>query len=299
MIIGDINNDGIVDQIDLNILTDHFGEENQQGQPWDLNGDGIIDLQDFSIIKSHWGEGVASDPWAMTAAPYVPYDGPLFVGEPVYSDVRQGLLADCSPLAGLAALAYISPKAIKSAICFVGDKVSVKIYVDGEAKYVIMNKTLPTYGECLPSPVYAKIARDGALWVPFIEKALASLPTPGGGAGSDYRKVTSWHAKDLWVMLISCDIEVLHTQFATDQQIVDFLNATKKKPAIAGTSYTTSVLIKGHSYAILDFDGTTITLYNVWGYDGLSGDGNPSDGIVHIPLLNFKSNIDYLERAIF
>jgi len=53
----DFNNDGVVDELDTDIVFEHWGDcpEPPEECPWDLSGDGIVDFQDVSIVQAHFG----------------------------------------------------------------------------------------------------------------------------------------------------------------------------------------------------------------------------------------------------
>jgi hypothetical protein len=50
-IVGDLNSDGLVNSIDLSLLTSKW---NQSYPAYDLNSDGIINTLDYAILSSHW-----------------------------------------------------------------------------------------------------------------------------------------------------------------------------------------------------------------------------------------------------
>lgn len=56
--ITDINNDGITDTIDVNILKLHFNEKCSfwQSCPTDINHDGVTDINDFNILIGQYGK---------------------------------------------------------------------------------------------------------------------------------------------------------------------------------------------------------------------------------------------------
>src|SRR5207253_8216740 len=58
-VLGDINNDGIVDIRDYGVWRQNFGQTNC-GNPADLNDDCIVDIRDYGIWRQNFGE-VASD----------------------------------------------------------------------------------------------------------------------------------------------------------------------------------------------------------------------------------------------
>src|SRR5262245_12654783 len=54
-LIGDINNDGIVDIRDYGVWRQNFGQTNC-GNPADLDGNCIVDIRDYGIWRQHFGE---------------------------------------------------------------------------------------------------------------------------------------------------------------------------------------------------------------------------------------------------
>ena len=53
---GDLNLDGRVDLLDLELMTDEWRQE-QTNLPSDLNGDGKVDFKDFGILGGNWSSG--------------------------------------------------------------------------------------------------------------------------------------------------------------------------------------------------------------------------------------------------
>src|SRR5205823_7659603 len=63
-VLGDINNDGIVDIRDYGLWRQQFGATDC-GNPADLNGDCIVDIRDYGIWREHFGQiGLAVTPTA-------------------------------------------------------------------------------------------------------------------------------------------------------------------------------------------------------------------------------------------
>ena len=56
----DVNNDGVVDILDLVLVSGSFGEEitTPAGENPDVNGDGIVDILDLVLVASHFGEEI-------------------------------------------------------------------------------------------------------------------------------------------------------------------------------------------------------------------------------------------------
>jgi subtilisin family serine protease len=50
--LGDLNNDGVIDVLDLIILLDHWGRTHSSA---DLNGDGTVDVLDLLVLLDSWG----------------------------------------------------------------------------------------------------------------------------------------------------------------------------------------------------------------------------------------------------
>jgi hypothetical protein len=54
----DINQDGVVDDLDLGLLLLHYGETTSPPYPrWDVNEDGVVDDLDLGFLLLHYGEG--------------------------------------------------------------------------------------------------------------------------------------------------------------------------------------------------------------------------------------------------
>jgi endoglucanase len=56
-LVGDLNNDGVVNIFDLSIMLSDWGTNNATA---DLNHDGTVNIFDLSILLSHWGETVST-----------------------------------------------------------------------------------------------------------------------------------------------------------------------------------------------------------------------------------------------
>src|SRR5438552_2595287 len=89
-LLGDINNDGIVDIRDYGIWRQQFGATDC-GKPADLNGDCIVDIRDYGIWRQQSGQtgptltptptATPTPPPTPTATPPLP--GPAYVGNNV------------------------------------------------------------------------------------------------------------------------------------------------------------------------------------------------------------------------
>jgi len=64
VLLGDVNDDGVVNIFDINLVSSHWNETGPLG---DANNDTIVNIFDINLISSHWGE--TSSPGASTAVP--------------------------------------------------------------------------------------------------------------------------------------------------------------------------------------------------------------------------------------
>ena len=64
---GDVNGNGIVNAVDLDLFEGQFGGAPDPNFSADFDGNGIVDLDDFAILRGNWGFGVV--PTAPEAAP--------------------------------------------------------------------------------------------------------------------------------------------------------------------------------------------------------------------------------------
>lgn len=60
---GDVNLDGLTNQLDLNVVIGHFGQAGNYGVG-DLNGDGLINQLDLNQVIGGFGNGIAAPPGA-------------------------------------------------------------------------------------------------------------------------------------------------------------------------------------------------------------------------------------------
>lgn len=51
----DLNGDGLVNVIEMSMVSDHWGETGAPGWiPEDINQDGVIDQADIDLLQAHW-----------------------------------------------------------------------------------------------------------------------------------------------------------------------------------------------------------------------------------------------------
>lgn len=211
---------------------------------------------------------------------------PLFVDGPRYDDVNQGAVGDCYLLASLSSLADTDPNIIKQMIAPLGDGTyAVRFYRDGTEVYLRLDADLPVglYGNTL---AYAGLGPDGQIWVALIEKAYAYFRSgknsyasiQGGWMADVFHEITNMPTTFRWT---SRQPEVLY----------DFLQQSLSAghAVTMGSYYDASGPIVGaHAYAVKSVftsDGQEyVTVYNPWGNDGRTWDGNYADGLLTLSI---------------
>ena len=130
----------------------------------------------------------------------LPQDMPIFTREPIPDDVNQGAIGDCYLVAALAAIAASTPGEIYNMIKDNGDgTVNVRMFdpTGGgapTAKYFTIQKSLVTNGR----------HSEGALWVPLLEKAYATMGVvPGGKVSKSYAKMGDGGGSDVAFLILT------------------------------------------------------------------------------------------------
>ena len=59
---GDVNTDGWVNEIDLTLITDNWGQSGLGRAGGDLNDNGVVDGSDYSEVLSFWNTGTPLEP---------------------------------------------------------------------------------------------------------------------------------------------------------------------------------------------------------------------------------------------
>jgi hypothetical protein len=112
-----------------------------------------------------------------------------FASRPLFSkygpradDVYQGSIGDCYLLASLGSVANANPQIIRDRIVDLGDGTfAVQFTSGGATAYVRVDAELPVSSGQL---VYAKLGRQGSLWVAIVEKAYALFRSAAGSYAS-------------------------------------------------------------------------------------------------------------------
>jgi hypothetical protein len=211
-----------------------------------------------------------------------------FASRPLFSkygpradDIYQGAIGDCYLLASLGAVANTNPQLIRDRVADLGDGTfAVQFTSGGATAYVRVDADLPVSSAGL---LYAKLGRQGSLWVAIVEKAYAFFRS---GAGS-YASLDNGFMADVYDHLGLRNGSLFSASSA--QSLLQRLQAdlADGRAVTMGTRGDTGdVPIMGaHAYmvdsVVTDSSGriTHLRLRNPWGTDDFAGHG-PSDGYI-------------------
>ncbi|MCY2927455.1 MAG: C2 family cysteine protease, partial [Planctomycetota bacterium] len=221
---------------------------------------------------------------------------PLFANGPQYNDVIQGGVGDCYFLAALSSLAASDPDVIRQMVAPLGDGTyAVRYFRAGQEVYVRVDGDLPAYYGT--TPFNARLTPDGEIWVAIAEKAYAEIRT---GANTYASLAYGW--MDAAYQDVTGQAATRQSVVAqTDSSLVNLVTSSLSQGhAISAASLSTASgpIIANHAYgvqAVTHVDGTYfVTVYNVWGRDGVTYDANPGDGLVTLTLAAFRSTFSTL-----
>ena len=200
---------------------------------------------------------------------------------PRADDVYQGSIGDCYLLASLGSVAAANQQLIRNRVVDLGDGTfAVQFTSGGATAYVRVDADLPVNDNGL---VYAKLGRQGSLWVAIVEKAYAFFRS---GAGS-YASLDNGFMADVYDHLGLRNDSLFSA--ASAQSLLQRLQAdlTNGRAVTMGTRGDTGdVPVMGaHAYmvdsVVTDSLGTIthLRLRNPWGTDDFAGHG-PDDGYI-------------------
>jgi uncharacterized protein with LGFP repeats len=201
--------------------------------------------------------------------------GPLFgAGGPLYTDVYQGNLGDCTYMASLAEVAARNPFTIQSMFTDNGDGTyTVRFGHNGVPDYVTVDSQLPNGGGSFDSPT------AGPIWAALAEKAFAQV-NESGWLGTIAPGLNSYGALDNGNSGTVQAALTAITGLATTTNGTDIGAAwTAGRMIVLGTPNAppNSLVEHNHAYAVVGYNPTTqqYTLFNPWGvnggYDSTSG----------------------------
>ncbi len=236
------------------------------------------------------GDRIA-DPALTSGMRYQRFDGrPLFSSAgPKMDDIQQGYLGDCYLLAGLGAVALDNPTLLKSYVVDFDDGTyGVRL---GDNFYRV-DSDLPVKSS--GGLAYAGLGVENSLWVAVVEKAFAQYRT---GANS-YASIESGNPVEVNVALGSAGAGIkLFTNYSNPTQLLNDIyqrwsgdqSVSLEFYGLGRTASTAGLpLIMSHAYTVVRFNRdsaghlVSVVLRNPWGYDGISTDSNPRDGLVTV-----------------
>ncbi len=223
---------------------------------------------------------------------YIYAQGELFQNGIEYSDIRQGILANCYYLAALAGVALQDAQKIEDMFIDNGDGTyTVRFFNNGKADYVTVNRLLPTYHS--GNLAFAKVGMsnnwwggqeqntvsntNNELWVALAEKAYAQVNEAGWidqdgtnsykGIAFGHAQVAaeqvarlkgSYHGFDNWTVADAISAFASGAiVFFSSHKFSDKPEENKKK---IGSKYVAG----SHAYVLKSYDNTkrTVTLFN-------------------------------------
>jgi len=211
-----------------------------------------------------------------------------FASRPLFSkygpradDVYQGSIGDCYLLASIGSIANANPQLIRERIADLGDGTfAVQFASDGATAYVRVDADLPVSSAGL---VFAKLGRQGSLWVAIVEKAYAFFRS---GAGS-YASLDNGFMADVYDHLGLRNNSVFGASSAPSllQRLQSDLSSGRAVTLGTRGDCGDVPVMGAHAYmvdsVVSDASGnvTHLRLRNPWGTDDMPGHG-PSDGYI-------------------
>ena len=223
----------------------------------------------------------------ISRASYSKAGGELFQDGISIEDIKQGKLGTCYLLGALGGYAQKQPEVIKDSFHDNGDGTwTVRIYQNGKADYVTVDRELPTDNQTgrfiyASSPNNSKISSDkNELWVALYEKAYAQM-NESGQLNQDginhYDGIDSGHSKYAIKHISNEDVRRVKTKYISKQELIYLANSDQiittgsfNKSIATGKNHgenaPTSALSK-HVYVISQYDQTSkrFHLFNTWG----------------------------------
>jgi hypothetical protein len=240
-----------------------------------------------------------------------------FVGAPVFTDVFQGGVGDCTLMASLAEVAYRNPSIIQGMFIYDGTAQeggqtvnvwTVRFYHNGQADYVTVDSELPDGGTDFAHP-------ENNLWAALAEKAYAQINIEVwlntiDGSLNDY----SMAGRYSYAALNNGDAATMDQELGAitglssghfngfgglgQAKASDIANHLENGEfVVMGTPNSVSgwALVHNHAYAVLSYDPNTdhFTLFNPWGLN--NGKYNYS-GVYYSAWDLFWGNSDFLNN---
>jgi hypothetical protein len=220
----------------------------------------------------------------------------VFSNGPQYNDIRQGSVGDCYYLAALSSLAQQDPMILRQMVTSLGDGTfAVRFYSGSQEVYLRIDGDLPVTGG--GSLAYARLSPQSEIWVPLVEKAYAFFrygqnsysSISGGWMDTVYRQVTGGSAEFRYTSgTLSSLATYLRTQLAAGHAVT-----------LGSYSGATGPVVGSHAYQVVSIDDDNyVTVYNPWGVDGRSWDGNSNDGLLRLSIDMIQQNYQAVVTAL-
>jgi hypothetical protein len=230
----------------------------------------------LGALVANWFEGMGPIAMTNSSVKLTWVGGTLFAkGGPSYTDIDQGVIGDCTLLAGLAEVAYRDPSTIESMFINNGDgTLTVRLYHNGRPDYVTVDTQLPDAGQ-----LYDRVT-NGVLWAALAEKAIVEENESGWLAtwdpGSDSYAALSGGDQGTAVAYLSAITGLPSSYYGINpSNVAANWQAGKLVLLSTGSVPAGSNLVANHCYAMVGYNAassTPITLFNPWGF----GYGEPS-----------------------
>lgn len=234
----------------------------------------------------------------MTSTAYIYKDfssSPLFVGTPEMDDISQGSVGDCYWLAGLGSLAMTDPGLIEQSVTELGDGTYAVRFYDNSYNevYLRLDGDLPVRGSWSTSLSYAKQGNDGEIWAPVIEKAYAYYRY----GENSYESLSGGWMSEVYRHVGGSSYSTYSLSYRSEQDIWDTFEQNLDAGhaiTLGSKSSPDNPIVGGHAYVVESVtqtsEGTFVTVFNPWGYDGKTWDSNPNDGLLTISMTQLKAS---------
>jgi hypothetical protein len=216
---------------------------------------------------------------------------------PVITDINQGQASDCYFLTALQSLAQFEPGKLMQMGVDLGDGTYVvEFQRSGKISYVRVDGDLPSSGPYANGLLYEHPGASGDQWAAIFEKAYAYFRTGTNSYDSLDNGFPSSVYNDFGVAdslyMLPADQNAFYTTASAK------LALNKPVDILTNSVVTNAPLIEAHTYTVLsvskDASGTVwLTIRNPWGFDGVSWDSNPNDGVLVVDYAMIKANCIY------
>jgi Calpain family cysteine protease len=199
--------------------------------------------------------------------------GSLFPTTPGLDDSKQGMLGDCYFLASLVSIAAKDQLAVRNMFVENNDgTVSVRLYNNGVADYVTVDRKLPSYASgSLAYSGYGRSVSSSStpLWLALAEKSYAQW-NETGKAGRDGTN-TYAGIEGGWMGNVNAQaLGYASSNFAVNstnkQNLINALNGNQAVTIGTTSGASAGGLVGSHAYVVTGYNSTTdsFSFYNPW-----------------------------------